>query len=128
VTLSVGFITRPTYSPVGTGTITSKGGRGVCGSLDRAPPGKRSMKDSDTSGQESVAGPINYEAVGKELLRAELDRLGSDAFVKLQQLGRIAEDGDLGSAQVAELRQLHNELGQVVELVEDSDGGGDATE
>jgi len=86
------------------------------------------MKDSDTSGQESVAEAINYEAVGKELLRAELDRLGSDAFVKLQQLGRIAEDGDLGPAQVAELRQLHNELGQLIELVEDTTAGGEPQE
>jgi hypothetical protein len=86
------------------------------------------MNESDTNEKEVVGQSVDYSAIGKELLRAELDRLGSDAFVKLQELGRIAEDGDLGPAQVAELRQLYNELGQVVELVEDATDGGEPQE
>ena len=113
----VGFKNYPLDLRVSTGAATSEGGRGACNTLDRAASGD-SMKESDSDQQEFGEQPTDYSSVGRELLRGHLEENGAEAFVVLQNLGRKAGRGEFGERELYQLREIHAEIGQTLELVE----------
>ena len=101
----VGFINYPSYLSVGTGTITSKGGRGAADALDRA--GETSMEESDTKRQECSGEQSNDRQVARflsefvvqqrtEALTAELKELqydlSQDRYVDEEQFNAVEEE------------------------------------
>jgi hypothetical protein len=76
------------------------------------------MKESDSDQQEFGEQFIDYSVVGRELLRGRLDENGANAFTVLQSLGRDVGRGTFGKEELYQLRQIHSEIGQTLELIE----------
>jgi phosphopantetheinyl transferase (holo-ACP synthase) len=60
----------------------------------------------------------DYEAIGKQLLRARIENTAVEIQTKMMGLAKLAEEGEFGQAELEEMARLHIELTETMEFVD----------
>jgi hypothetical protein len=81
--------------------------------------------DTPRKGENVSEGPIDYQTVGKTLLRSELERIGERVREKFHRAAVKADRDDLDRDDLAQLRGELDHAGQLVDVIEEAAGAGD---